>query len=49
MEELFNFLIPWAANNNYKIIMPEKSEDDIEIDFININDRTRVFISEILV
>lgn len=41
MEELFNFLIPWAANNNYKIIMPEKSEDDIEIDFININDRTK--------
>lgn len=48
MEELFDFLIPWAAKNNYKIIMPAEDKDDVEIDFININDKTKsIYIGDL--
>lgn len=39
MEELINFVIKWAAENNYSIVVP-KDKDDEDLDFITINSKT---------
>ena len=38
MEKLLSFLIKWAKNNDFEIIV---STDDKEIDFVNINLKTK--------
>lgn len=39
MEELINFVIKWAAENNYSIVVPN-DKDDEDLDFITINSKT---------
>lgn len=40
MKELINFLIPWAKKEGYDISL-DYQDPDKEIDFININNKTR--------
>ena len=41
MEDLFKFLVDWAGKNDFGIVVPN-NDDDKNIDFININLKTKM-------
>lgn len=47
MDELVEFLLAWGKENDFSFILPNDNEDN-EIDFININLKTKViYIDEL--
>jgi hypothetical protein len=46
IDELFDFLIEWAKKNNFSIVVPSDEEIDKDIDFININLKTKTVYAD---
>ena len=40
-EKLISFLIKWGKKHNFMLVLPNNIKDDENIDFININLKTK--------